>query len=826
MAYANIEHTYSGGALTFSTGFATGAKDSGDLYVYVLGELDGLSNQVYRAFTYDEGTGVVTVTNTINGPYPRTVRIERRTTIETPDIDFLAGDEVSRRNLQDNTLQLMRGLQEAVDTAATLRGDHDDLQAEVDALEADITGVVDSAQGYADAAEASATAAAASAVSAGQSANAALAAVASVSRVFASVAAMQAATDLVAGQVVRTAGYYAQADGGGAEYLITNDGLVVDTYGEFILFGGLRARRFEDELTWEQWGAVGDGATDDRARMQALLTFAAAMSLANPWYTDDRNPPAGVFGAQVRITSRPGAVYAITQPLTVTVSNKMIVIDGATMKATGGSWAVTQFMIRGNDGNSGYVTLRNVYLNCAGKCGGIQTRAFWQIDTPVIRRMGTGSVGIDLLGVKCVVRFPNITEWNQNHAEFFNEANYGAIGIRFSDNDHRIIGGEVGWCYELLRHTAGVNHKVIGTHLFNGMESFADYNIDGTTRVANPAGTPAVGRNYHPLFVSEVIAGVPNFKFNDCYMDNGSVHLYHNSVAFVDCEWNANSAHSNGGADDGYWITAYATAVGDATTNIKVMGAVVGVKTVVKRGVRYEPTGANTWAFNNSEIELAVENLWTEKGFEYEHRYSAASVSAGDEVARYMGNGTGSVHMRIKDRTSVKGSKFGTAGEQAIILADSGVRFGSEDGVTTYGTFTSTIARHMGSELYRRANLLGTVSQSAGVPTGAVVERGSNANGEYVRFADGTQICTHTATFSATATATGSLFTTAAADDWTYPIAFVAGSSPTVTGTVLSSTRWINCTAASATLASFRQFNSVTAAGTVSVRLLAIGRWF
>lgn len=38
--------------------------------------------------------------------------------------------------------------------------------------------------------------------------------------------------------------------------------------------------------------------------------------------------------------------------------------------------------------------------------------------------------------------------------------------------------------------------------------------------------------------------------------------------------------------------------------------------------------------------------------------------------------------------------------------------------------------------------LVGTVSQSGGVPTGAIIERGSNANGSYVRFADGTQICT------------------------------------------------------------------------------------
>ena len=39
-------------------------------------------------------------------------------------------------------------------------------------------------------------------------------------------------------------------------------------------------------------------------------------------------------------------------------------------------------------------------------------------------------------------------------------------------------------------------------------------------------------------------------------------------------------------------------------------------------------------------------------------------------------------------------------------------------------------------------DLLGTVSQSGGVPTGAIIERDSNANGEYVRFADGTMICT------------------------------------------------------------------------------------
>jgi hypothetical protein len=44
---------------------------------------------------------------------------------------------------------------------------------------------------------------------------------------------------------------------------------------------------------------------------------------------------------------------------------------------------------------------------------------------------------------------------------------------------------------------------------------------------------------------------------------------------------------------------------------------------------------------------------------------------------------------------------------------------------------------------YDQTNILGPVSQTGGTPTGAVIERGSNANGDYIRFADGTQMCTN-----------------------------------------------------------------------------------
>ena len=45
------------------------------------------------------------------------------------------------------------------------------------------------------------------------------------------------------------------------------------------------------------------------------------------------------------------------------------------------------------------------------------------------------------------------------------------------------------------------------------------------------------------------------------------------------------------------------------------------------------------------------------------------------------------------------------------------------------------------AEVFKQSNILGTVSESGGVPTGAIIERGSNSNGEFIKYADGTLIC-------------------------------------------------------------------------------------
>lgn len=121
------------------------------------------------------------------------------------------------------------------------------------------------------------------------------------------------------------------------------------------------------------------------------------------------------------------------------------------------------------------------------------------------------------------------------------------------------------------------------------------------------------------------------------------------------------------------------------------------------------------------------------------------------------------------------------------------------------------------SKVYTQGSILGTVSQSSGVPTGAVIERGSNANGEYVRFADGTQICTRV---SLSLVSTGGT-------TWTFPAAF--SSSPVVGGTTLASSASANLSYDSTpttTAAILSSWSSNNLRQNVTASVTATGRWF
>jgi hypothetical protein len=156
----------------------------------------------------------------------------------------------------------------------------------------------------------------------------------------------------------------------------------------------------------------------------------------------------------------------------------------------------------------------------------------------------------------------------------------------------------------------------------------------------------------------------------------------------------------------------------------------------------------------------------------------------------------------------------------------------SDIGADNAGNLTAGLLpdARLSANVYRRANILGAVSQSGGVPTGAVIERGSDANGRYVRFADGTQICTveFDDTANAWTIADGNLFR-GGFTTWAFPAQFAATPS-------ISVSAWRNATVvhdATYRSASTNQCliipwaaQSVAAGVNKTLTGLAVGRWF
>ncbi|MEZ1437657.1 pyocin knob domain-containing protein [Pseudomonas shirazica] len=132
------------------------------------------------------------------------------------------------------------------------------------------------------------------------------------------------------------------------------------------------------------------------------------------------------------------------------------------------------------------------------------------------------------------------------------------------------------------------------------------------------------------------------------------------------------------------------------------------------------------------------------------------------------------------------------------------------------------------SDKLSRTDIVGPVSQSAGVPTGGIIERGSNANGEYVKFADGTMICTGTVSGSvATSIASGALYYSSALS-WSFPAPFAAVPAVSCSPSGAAANLWASEVAGSTTTSACAFYIMNTASQTVSVvrRLIAIGRWY
>lgn len=186
-------------------------------------------------------------------------------------------------------------------------------------------------------------------------------------------------------------------------------------------------------------------------------------------------------------------------------------------------------------------------------------------------------------------------------------------------------------------------------------------------------------------------------------------------------------------------------------------------------GARYivgtAPTGA--WAGQANKLARYLDSAWQF----FNARYA---LNAAD----------GSLYVRSAS-TWVVVSGGGGGGSGDVVGPSSAANNGVAlfDGITgklikdggVLGSAAFRAALGSAGSLYSRDSILGTVSQTAGVPTGAIIERGSNANGEYVKFADGTMICSRKITFVGPInTLFGAVYNGAVVAASNYPATFAA----------------------------------------------------
>lgn len=141
------------------------------------------------------------------------------------------------------------------------------------------------------------------------------------------------------------------------------------------------------------------------------------------------------------------------------------------------------------------------------------------------------------------------------------------------------------------------------------------------------------------------------------------------------------------------------------------------------------------------------------------------------------------------------------------------------------GKFLASNGPNVGA--YR--DIVGPVAQASGVPTGSIVERGSNGNGEYIRFADGTQICwraagTGGATIAAGGYATvnngGAFFAAAFATVPRLAVSYAGAWAP------VALANYSNATTTHAGELYLKNTDSAARQFTGELSVIAVGRWF
>ncbi|SLN69920.1 hypothetical protein ROG8370_03312 [Roseovarius gaetbuli] len=147
-----------------------------------------------------------------------------------------------------------------------------------------------------------------------------------------------------------------------------------------------------------------------------------------------------------------------------------------------------------------------------------------------------------------------------------------------------------------------------------------------------------------------------------------------------------------------------------------------------------------------------------------------------------------------------------------------------------FGSQSSPNSAIYWTRLIDENQISGTVTQNGGTPTGAIIEKGSNANGNYTRWADGTQICSVSDLSGSASMVAGQTVS----GYWTYPAAFVTFPNVTISPRTLGTQTGAQLTAEQLRIGHGHGPNGAfwavhcrnASISNVRIDATAIGRWY
>lgn len=193
--------------------------------------------------------------------------------------------------------------------------------------------------------------------------------------------------------------------------------------------------------------------------------------------------------------------------------------------------------------------------------------------------------------------------------------------------------------------------------------------------------------------------------------------------------------------------------------------------------------GVNTSSDITNRLAVsAAATLLTHEGNGHQLKINKAAISDTASLLFQTGfSGRAEMGLAGDDDFSIKVSADGSTFTSALTIDASTGQAEIPQGINVGTAITGLAVQQSPSDItagrvmradygYGPGNVVGPVSQSVGVPTGAILERGSNANGQYTKFADGTVIFSNTLNLPYFAA-------NVLRAPWTFPVAVIADTA-------------------------------------------------